>query len=73
MRELTPRTITCNTLTVVITSGTGSRNTPCSTLAIETKIISGSNTRGITNNILTVGITNNANIRRVTYTTHRHP
>ena len=35
MRQLTPRTVTCNTLTVVITSGTGSRNTPCSTLAIS--------------------------------------
>ena len=66
MRELTPRTITCNILTVVTTSGTGSRNTPCS---IRKSITSGTDTRGITDNTLTVGITNNANTRHVAYTT----
>ena len=70
MRGPTPRTITCNTLTVVITSGTISRNIPCSTLTIIASIASdiihhcitsGTNTRGITGNTLTIGITNDAN------------
>ena len=62
MRELTPRTITYNTQTVVITSASGSHNTPCSTLPNR----AGTNNRGITDN--TASITN-ANTQRVTYTT----
>ena len=78
MRGPTPRTTTCYTLIVVITSGTGSRNTPCSTIAIRESTTSdtiqhcityGNNTRGITDNTLTIRITNDANNRRVSYTT----
>ena len=66
VRKLTPRTITYNTHTGVITSCTGSRSTHGSTLANREGITSGNSNRGITDN--TVCITN-ANTQRVTYTT----
>ena len=66
MRELTPRTITYNIHTVIITSATGSPTSLCSTLANRAGITNGTNNRAITDN--TAGITN-TNTQRVTYTT----